>query len=80
MGGADNARANINGLAAEGKLGQHDAIVLTAIAETAYCPKYKPDFDALMTANKIVFNSTSWTPADNQYGGPTSSETPEPKG
>lgn len=80
MNGADNVRANINGLAAEGKLGQHDAIVFTAIAVTAYCPKYKPDFDALMTANKIVLNSTSWTPADNQYGGPTSSETQKPKG
>jgi hypothetical protein len=79
MNGADNIRANINGLAVEGKLGQHDAIVFTAIAVTAYCPKYKSDFDALMTANNIVLNSTSWTPADNQYGGPTSSQTPKAK-
>lgn len=50
MSGTDNVRANINGLAVEGKLGQHDAIVFTAIAVTAYCPKYKPDFEALMSA------------------------------
>jgi hypothetical protein len=77
MNGIDNVRATIDGLAVEGKLGQHDAIVFTAIAVTAYCPKYKPDFEALMTANRIVLKPTSWTPADNEFGGPTSSETPK---
>lgn len=79
MNGITNVRTNINGLAVEGKLGQHDSIVFTAIAVTAYCPKYKPDFEALMTANKIALKPTPWTPADNQFGGPTSTATPTHK-
>lgn len=65
----------INQQAVQGKLGQHDTIVYTAVAVTAYCPKHKPEFDALMGANNVVLKPTSWTPADNHYGGPTSTDT-----
>lgn len=57
-----------------GRISQHDAIVFAAIAVTAYCPKHKPEFDALMHANNVVLKQTSWTPADNTYGGPTSTD------
>jgi outer membrane lipoprotein SlyB len=77
--GVKNLQATIDGLAVSGKLGRHEAIVFTAISVTAYCPKYKADFDALMTANQIALKPTSWTPADNQYGGPTSTTAPTPK-
>ncbi|MFE4834431.1 DUF732 domain-containing protein [Arthrobacter sp. NPDC056691] len=58
--------------AGDGRIPRHDAIVFAAIAVTAYCPKYKPEFDTLMRTNNIVLKQTSWTPADNTYGGPTS--------
>lgn len=76
--GVKNLQPTIDGSAGSGKLGQHDAIVFTAISVTAYCPKYKAEFDALMTANKLALKPTSWTPADNQYGGPTSTAGPTP--
>lgn len=64
----DGITQNVNA----GGLSQHDAIVFAAIAVTAYCPKHKSEFDDLMTANGIVLEETSWTPSDNEYGGPTS--------
>jgi hypothetical protein len=32
-------------------ISQHDAIVMSAVAATAYCPSHKGEFDALMNAN-----------------------------